>query len=95
MLPVSGRRSLLLKLRRQLKVRSRFSVEYLEGDRCRYTCRTCGASFEQRMGNAKVSLSVVLVKRLARYQNNGSGVQGVCEKCTQKARDERYPLPPR
>ena len=32
-------------------------------------------------------------RKFADYQNDSSGANGVCKRCTKKLRDERYPLP--
>ena len=89
------RRRLLLQVRKTVNPQRRFHVEYVDGDRVKYTCKTCGHVIISRIGNAKnVSLPPALVKKLARYQNDGNGATGKCPACTKKARDERYPLSP-
>lgn len=75
--------------RRLINVRRRFSVEYLEVLKLRYTCRTCGHSaIFDRSG-----FSVEVLRKLADYQNQGGGASGVCPRCTKQKRDELHPMP--
>jgi hypothetical protein len=85
-----------LRLRKSLTARRRFSVEYLGRGVFLYTCQTCGLAEEQEMvgpdGRLLYGGDDRALEKFARYQDQGSGVQGVCKRCTQRYRDERYPL---
>lgn len=85
--------------RKRIKIRVRMSVEYVEGPRLKYTCRTCGWSVIQypggkayeRLHGSKRAISTELVKKLAAYQDQGGGASGFCPQCTKRERDRQYP----
>lgn len=77
--------------RKRIKVRVRFSAEYVGEDLIRYTCRRCGFSKIQRPGKSKYALSHDGVRKLAAYQDQGGGAGGICSRCTKRKRDRQYP----
>ena len=110
--PLQQRRVTLLALRKRINPARRFKVEYLGGDHkdgitFRFTCTTCGASFEEEQRYKTTGRPAGLfghtppaMQRMANYQNGnrtdgseGHGIQGHCKRCTKRARDERHPLP--
>lgn len=92
-----ARRSLMLALRRNYKgpIR-RLGVKHLGGVKFEYVCKTCGHTWSKEMLNClkEPMGSPAMMQWLARYQDRNGGVSGPCPKCTQKARDEKYPLKP-
>lgn len=93
---MNPRRRLLLQLRRRLRVQRRFRVQYNGGTVFQYTCTTCGTAEDQAMldpaGKPLYGGDEKALARFAAYQDQGGGVSGVCDTCTRRARDERYPL---
>ena len=67
-----------------------FTVEYLGEGKERYTCRTCGGSFVEQ--TYPMGTNEAFAKKMSSYRATGSGVAGICPKCTKQTRDERYPL---
>ncbi len=90
----SGRRRLLLALRKTIRAHRHFDVELLPDGRERQTCRTCGKAVVIDPWKTPDGATVhrALREKLTKYRTHGHGVGGVCPHCTKLARDERYPL---
>lgn len=87
--PVARRkRALVLKLRRDVKVHRRFSIEDMGDGREKQTCQTCGASILYRHSTYNN-----VVRRLIAYRAHGGGLHGVCPACSKVRALERYPMP--
>ena len=94
-------RRALLNLRRRINPQRRFSVKLLGEGWFEYTCRTCGCAFKKQhkdpsgrvlyTGSANAE---AIARKFAAYQNDSAGASGRCKRCSKKARDKRYPLPP-
>jgi hypothetical protein len=84
------RRTLILKLRRTVKVSTRHSIEQLGPLSEKQTCKECGHEEIYEYPNGS---SEVIVAKLIRYRGHSGGVTGVCKKCSKRAAKERYPLP--
>lgn len=90
---MNNKRKHIMFKRRLIRVRRRFSVEYLGGTQLKYTCRTCGHATVKDMNDGHASISPLAVEKLAKYQDQGGGASGICDRCTKRARDEKFPLP--
>lgn len=77
------RRTLLLRLRRSIRVSSTFDVRHV-GTVEEQVCRTCGYVDRVDHGTA-------LPAKMASYRA-GLGVWGVCPGCSKIEADRRYPL---
>jgi hypothetical protein len=84
------KRTLILRLRRTVKVSTRHDVEQVGPLTEKLTCRECGHSEEQTFPKG---MDPVLAARLIRYRGHAGGVRGVCLKCSKRAAEKRYPLP--
>lgn len=81
-------RRFVMKLRRNVKVRARFSVRDLGDGREEQTCRTCGHITYYTHPGTYSSVHKKLIDRA-----HAGGVYGVCPACSKKRAKERYPLP--
>ena len=84
------KRTLILRLRRMVKVTRRFSVRPDPEDPYGEitTCKECG--HEERV---HINTTPAMMAKLIKYRNHGDGVSGVCPACSKRAAEERYPLP--
>jgi len=82
------RRTLILRLRRNVKVSQRFDVSPDPNDPLVeiQTCRECGFKETYRHSSTPEA-----AKKMIAYRSRG-GVTGVCKRCSKKAAEERYPL---
>lgn len=92
MSPEARKRRSVMKLRRLVKVRARFTVEDMNDGREKQTCRTCGHVVFYSHVKPGISFSPV-IKKLIAYRAHNNGVSGVCPACSTKRAKERYPLP--
>ena len=82
------KRALILKLRRTVKVMTRFDVRPGVVDLCEeQTCCECGYT-EQIFLNTTPEMA----KKMIAYRAKG-GITGVCPRCSKKSAEERYPFP--
>ena len=88
--PRNPKRTLVLRLRRLVKVSHRFDVRQVGPLREEQTCRTCG---HKEFHEYPVGSSTVVVAKLIRYRSANGGVSGVCPSCSKSLAKERYPLP--
>lgn len=92
----SPQRKLALNLRKGVHVIRRMRMEHLGGGVIRWTCLTCGWTTDKGAELPDGStIPAQLAEKLAKYQMTNSTAVGECERCTRKARDQRYPLPPK
>jgi len=82
-------------LRKRISVATRLIVEPAGEGKERLTCRECGWSVVQNLGGLSdeqlAGTNKALTERLIKYRGGG-GIWAVCEGCSKKERDERYPL---
>lgn len=89
------RRSLLLKLRRAIKVMRRHTVKYLGDGVFEYTCKTCGhvsKGMQTTPDGKRADGGDARARKWVAYVMTGGGVSGTCKPCTKKVRDRRHPL---
>ena len=83
------RRTLLLKLRRTVRVSRRFDVAADPSDPCveLQTCRECG-----HVERYRHETTPAMAQKQIRYRADG-GVTGICPACSRREAARRYPLP--
>ena len=82
------KRTLILKLRRTVKVSRRFTIEQVGPLDEKQTCCECG--YTERFHHNTLP---AMAKKLIAYRAQGGGVTGVCPRCSKARAIERYPLP--
>lgn len=90
MKPRDPRRALVLKLRRMVKVSTRHDVRQVGPLTEELICRECGHVERQDWPEGS---NPNIVKRFIAYRGQPSGILGVCQTCSKRAAEERYPLP--
>ena len=90
---VNNRRKMLMQKRRKLKPVRYQTAEYLAPNLVRYTCTTCGAKDEGPVDKSyRGNMSEEATRRMVRWWNSNNGCRGHCKRCTEKVRNELYPL---
>jgi len=89
MKPRDPRRTLVLKLRRTVKVTRRFDIAPDPNDPLVeiQTCKTCGG-----VERIRHETTPQMAQKMIRYRAHGGGVLGVCPRCSKHEAEERYPL---
>lgn len=80
------KRTLIMRLRRRVRVDRKFDVEQIGPTTERQTCRECGhAENLEHLTTPEVAMKMIA------YRSKGF-VIGVCKTCSKAAAEERYPL---
>lgn len=87
MKPRDPRRTLILRLRRNVRVSSKFDVRQVGELDEEQKCRECGYTTVMHHDTTPT-----MAKKLIAYRSRGS-ILGVCPGCSRRAARERYPLP--
>lgn len=82
--------------RRLIRVHRRLTVEPAGPGKERLSCKECGWSMVQNIGgmtdDAIARSNPQMMDRLVKYRGHAGGIAGICDGCTEREREARYPL---
>lgn len=94
--PMNNAEKLRRGQRAKIHCRRLHRVEYVPPTQERLTCTSCGYSEVQEVGGVDFKMDPALAQKLAHYRGKRSdgsdaGIMAECHRCTEMARDQRYP----